>query len=371
MWQSFLDLLNIIWEPLTQPFMVRALISAVLIGTLCAVMGSYLVVRRLSLLGLVVSNSVVPGIAIAFLLYVNIFVGGFISGILSTVSLGWLQTKTRIKEDAAMGVILSAFFGLGIILITKIQNERKVNLSDFLFGNILGITDLDLVTSAVIGLIVLVTVYALYKEFLLLSFDPQWAEAVGLPAQKLHYTMMALTALTVVATMQSVGVALTIAMLIIPAATAYLLTDRFSSMLQVATALGVSSSVIGLYISYYQNTSSGPTITLVSSFFLLLVVVSGPLLKGTSFGRWSKKIEQMVVLQSEPTSETVPPVSSVDTKPTTEHQSMRQDPVATIPVHSSSSSNVSSSSQPKRQIVRDSNGKLVIKTSSQEHSGNS
>ncbi len=370
MWQSFLEFLNIFWEPLTQPFMVRALISAVLIGTLCAVMGSYLVVRRLSLLGLVVSNSVVPGIAIAFLLYVNIFIGGFISGILSTVSLGWLQTKTRIKEDAAMGVILSAFFGLGIILITKIQTERKVNLSEFLFGNILGITDLDLITSAIIGLLVLVTVYALYKEFLLLSFDPQWAEAVGLPAQKLHYTMMALTALTVVATMQSVGVALTIALLIIPSATAYLLTDRFSSMLQVSMALGVVSSVTGLYISYYQNTSSGPTITLVSSFFFLLVVLFGPLLQGTSLGQWGKKIERMVVLQNEPASETVPPVLSVDAKPVTETQSMRQS--AATPMDSSNFSNPpSSSSQPKKQIIRDSSGKLVIREAPQKHSGNS
>jgi ABC-type Mn2+/Zn2+ transport system permease subunit len=353
MWESFLAFLNIFWEPLTQPFMVRAFISAVLTGTLCSVMGSYLVVRRLSLLGLVVSNSVVPGIAIAFLLYVNIFVGGFISGILSTISLGWLQAKTRIKEDAAMGVILSAFFGLGIILITKIQNERKVNLSDFLFGNILGITDLDLVTSAIIGLLVLVTVYALYKEFLLLSFDPQWAEAAGLPAQKLHYTMMALTALTVVATMQSVGVALTIALLIIPAATAYLLTDRFSSMLQVSTALGVVSSVTGLYISYYQNTSSGPTITLVSSFFFLLVVLSVPLLKGISFKQWGKKIERMVVLQSEPASEAVPPVA-VNVQPIAEPQRIRQ--AASLPPSTSSSS-----SPAKKQIMRDSNGKLVIK----------
>jgi hypothetical protein len=185
---------------------------------------------------------------------------------------------------------------------------------------------------------------------------------VGLPAQKLHYTMMALTALTVVATMQSVGVALTIALLIIPAATAYLLTDRFSSMLQVSTALGVLSSVMGLYISYYQNTSSGPTITLVSSFFFLLVVVSGPLLRGTSFGQWSKKIEQMFVLQSEPASETVPPVLSVDAEPGIEHQSLSQEPLTIPAVSSSSSSSASSSSQPKKQIVRDSSGKLVIKT---------
>jgi hypothetical protein len=237
-------------------------------------------------------------------------------------------------------------------------------LSDFLFGNILGITDLDLVTSAIIGLLVLVTVYVLYKEFLLLSFDPQWAEAVGLPAQKLHYTMMALTALTVVATMQSVGVALTIALLILPAATAYLLTDRFSSMLQVSTALGVVSSVTGLYISYYQNTSSGPTITLVSSFFFLLVVLSGPVLKGISFGEWGKKIESMVVLQSEPVSEPVPSVPADLTPSALKTSSI----ATTIPTTTSSSV---TSIQPKKRIIRDSSGKLVIQEAPQEHSGNS
>ena len=277
MWQSVLDFVSLLSDPLGNGFIVRALLSAILVGTLCAVVGSYLVVRRLSLLGLMVSNAVVPGIAVAFLLYVNIFIGGFISGILATISLGWLQAKTRIKEDAAMGIVLSAFFGFGIILITEIQNQRKVNLIDFLFGNILGITDYDLIVSAGIGVVVLIAVWALFKEFLLLSFDPEWAEATGLPALRLHYTMMALTALTVVATMQAVGVALTVALLIIPAATAYLLTNRLTAMMQLAIGLGVFSSVSGIYVSYYQNLPPGPSITLVASVLFVLALIFKPI----------------------------------------------------------------------------------------------
>lgn len=336
MWQSIVGFFNLLSEPLGYEFMVRAFLSALLVGTLCAVTGTYLVVRRLSLLGLVVSNSVVPGIAVAFLLYVNIFVGGFVSGVLATLSLGWLQSKTRIKEDAAMGVILSAFFGLGIILITKIQNERKVNLNDFLFGNILGITVYDLATSAAIGVVVLVAVWALYKEFLLLSFDPQWTEATGLPARGLHYTMMALTALTVVATMQAVGVALTIALMIIPAATAYLVTNRLTSMLQLSIGLGMASSLIGLYISYYQNLSSGPTITLVSSFFFILVVLFGPLLSGRSWNGQLKRLQGMALQDS---------VS----------------PSAPVQVGAVPQTGAPDASSPKR-IARDSTGKLIIQT---------
>ncbi len=336
LWQSLVGFVNLWVEPLGYEFMVRALISAVLVGSLCAVMGSYLVVRRLSLLGLVVSNSVVPGIAVAFLLYVNIFVGGFISGILATVGLGWLQGKTRIKEDAAMGVVLSTFFGLGILLITKIQAERKVNLNNFLFGNILGINASDLITSAGIAAVVLLAVWALYKEFLLLSFDAQWAAAAGLPTRALHYAMMALTALTVVASMQAVGVALTIALMVIPAATASLLTNRLATMMGLSVGLGVTSSVVGLYLSYYLNLSSGPTITLVSALLFAAVVLAGPLLLKVPTGSFLGRLKGMVVLEG--ASGAVPPSEPATPAP---------QPAAPA-------------GKPAMRIVRDSDGRLSL-----------
>ncbi|MBC8120270.1 MAG: metal ABC transporter permease, partial [Gemmatimonadaceae bacterium] len=175
--------------------------------------------------------------------------------------------------------------------------------------------------------------------FLLLSFDPQWTEATGLPARGLHYTMMALTALTVVATMQAVGVALTIALMIIPAATAYLVTNRLTSMLQLSIGLGVASSLIGLYISYYQNLSSGPTITLVSSFFFILVVLFGPFLSGRSWNGQLKRLQGMAL--QDPVS---PPAPAPQVEP--------------VPFQTGAPA---PNTSPKR-IARDSTGKLIIQT---------
>ncbi|WP_218080148.1 metal ABC transporter permease [Anthocerotibacter panamensis] len=307
-WQVLLKGWEFLTFPFTFDFIIRAFFSALIVGTLCAVTGSFLIVRRLSLLGLVVSNSVIPGVAIAFLLSVNIFAGGFVSGVLATLALSWLQLKTRIKEDAAMGIVMAVFFSLGIILITEIQKEKKVDLNEFLYGNILGITYPDLFTSLGIGIVALVVVYALFRQLLLLSFDPQWTEAVGLPANRLHYTLMGLISLTVVASMQSVGVVLTIALMIIPGATAYLITKRFPTMIKVAVGLGIVSSVLGLYISFYQDIPSGPAIVLVSAVLLVLTIFLGPLVRRLPWGALYQKIYGVVVLKD--SSETVPAVEA-------------------------------------------------------------
>ncbi|WP_287131203.1 metal ABC transporter permease [Candidatus Cyanaurora vandensis] len=308
LWQVVLKAWNFLAEPFSFEFILRAFASALIVGTLCAVTGSFLIVRRLSLLGLVVSNSVIPGVAIAFLLSLNIFVGGFLSGVLATLALSWLQLKTRIKEDAAMGIVMAVFFSLGIILITEIQKTKKVDLNEFLYGNILGITYPDLFTSLGIGVVALVIVYVLFRQLVLLSFDPLWTEAVGLPANRLHYTLMALISLTVVASMQAVGVVLTIALMIIPGATAYLITKRFATMIKVAMGLGVVSSIVGLYISFYLDIPSGPSIVMVSAVLLLATIFLGPLVRRLPWQALYDRIYGVVVLKDE----TVPNTAALE-----------------------------------------------------------
>ncbi|PSN19012.1 hypothetical protein C7271_09515 [filamentous cyanobacterium CCP5] len=270
-------LLNIpLLEPLQYGFMQRALVVAVLVGIVCAVVGSYLMVQRLALLGDAISHSVLPGLAIAFLLGVNIFIGAFIAGILSTLVIGWIRTRSPIKEDAAMGIVLSAFFALGITLITVIQKSNKIDLNHFLFGNILGVTGSDLRDTAIIVAVVLATVVVLYKELLFYTFDPLGAEAVGLPVNLLNFGLMALIALTVVASLKAVGVVLVLSLLITPGATAYLLVPRLHQVMMLGALIGVCSSVSGMFLSYWFNLPSGPAIVLVVSGLFTLALLFSP-----------------------------------------------------------------------------------------------
>ncbi|HEY9762787.1 MAG TPA: metal ABC transporter permease [Trichocoleus sp.] len=271
-----MDILNALIEPLQYGFMQRALLVAVLVGIVCAVVGSYLMVQRLALLGDAISHSVLPGLAIAFLLGANIFMGAFIAGILSTLVIGWIRTRSPIKEDAAMGIVLSAFFALGITLITVIQKSNKIDLNHFLFGNILGVTGSDLRDTAIITGIVLVVVVLLYKELLFYTFDPQGSEAVGLPVNLLNFGLMALIALTVVASLKAVGVVLVLSLLITPGATAYLLVPRLHQVMLVGAGIGVFSSISGMYLSYWFNLPSGPAIVLVVSTLFTLALLFSP-----------------------------------------------------------------------------------------------
>jgi manganese/iron transport system permease protein len=267
---------NALIEPLQYGFMQRALAVAVLVGIVCAVVGSYLMVQRLALLGDAISHSVLPGLAIAFLLGANIFVGAFIAGILSTLVIGWIRTRSPIKEDAAMGIVLSAFFALGITLITVIQKSNKIDLNHFLFGNILGVTGSDLRDTAVITAVVLAVVGLLYKELLFYTFDPLGAEAVGLPVNLLNFGLMGLIALTVVASLKAVGVVLVLSLLITPGATAYLLVPRLHQVMLLGAAIGVAASISGMYLSYWFNLPSGPAIVLVVSSLFTLALLFSP-----------------------------------------------------------------------------------------------
>ncbi|MCU0524473.1 MAG: metal ABC transporter permease [Elainella sp. Prado103] len=269
-------ILDLLIEPLQYGFMQRSLIVAVIVGVLCAVVGSYLLVRRLALLGDAISHSLLPGLAIAFMLGINLYVGAFIAGVLSALLIAWIHTRSTIKEDAAMGIVFSAFFSIGITLITLIQKDNKIDLNHFLFGNILGVTLTEVRDVVIIAIVVLVTVVLLYKELLFFCFDTLGAQAAGLPVQWLNGGLMVLVALTVVASMKTVGVILVLSLLITPAAAAYLLVPRFHQVMILAAAIGAFSSVCGMYLSYYLNLPSGPAIVIIASTLFGLAFLVNP-----------------------------------------------------------------------------------------------
>jgi manganese/iron transport system permease protein len=263
-------------EPLQYGFMQRSLVIAILVGLLCAIVGSYLMVQRLALLGDAISHSVLPGLAIAFLLGGNIFIGAFIAGVISTMAIAWIKTRSPIKEDAAMGIVFSAFFALGVTLITVIQKDNKIDLNHFLFGNILSVTVDEVRDTSIIAAIVLLVVFLLYKELLFYTFDPLGAQAAGLPVNRLNFGLMLLIALTIVASMKAVGVILVLSLLITPGATAYLLVKRLHQVMILGAGIGVISSISGMYLSYFYNLPSGPAIVLVVSGLFFLTFLFSP-----------------------------------------------------------------------------------------------
>jgi manganese/iron transport system permease protein len=263
-------MLNFLFEPLQYGFMQRSLIIAIVVGIICAVVGSYLMVQRLALLGDAISHSVLPGLAIAFILDINLFVGAFIAGLLSTVCINIIRNKSQIKEDAAMGIVFSAFFALGITLITVVQKENKIDLNHFLFGNILGVSFNEVRDTIIIAIFVLLIVFLFYKELLFYTFDKQGAESVGLPVNLLDTGLMILIGLTIVASLKAVGVILVLSLLITPPSTGYLLVNRLHQVMLIGVFIGIISSISGMYLSYYFNLPSGPAIVLVASSLFLL-----------------------------------------------------------------------------------------------------
>lgn len=266
----------LIWlvEPLGFEFMRNAIVTAILLGILSAVVGTYLIVQRMGLLGDVIAHAVLPGLAIAFFFGVDIFLGAFISGTLSTFVITWIQSQSRVKVDVAMALVFSGFLALGITLITLLRS--KLDLHSFLFGDILGVTIADVFRTLAITLVVLLLLIAFYKELLFYTFDPLGAQASGLPVNVIHFGLMAAITLTIIASMQSVGVVLVVSLLVGPGITAYLLVKELHLMMGLGAGIGTIASVSGMYISYYLNVPSGPAIVLVVSGLFLLTLLFSP-----------------------------------------------------------------------------------------------
>jgi ABC-type Mn2+/Zn2+ transport system permease subunit len=269
------DPLEWLIAPLRYPFMVRGLLASVMVGTLCAVVGSYVVLRGMAFFGDALAHAILPGVAVAHLLEINLVWGALGMGLLTAMGIGYLSRRGQVKEDTAIGIIFASSFALGVVLLSMVQTYN-VDLTHILFGNVLGVSKTDLWLTAGLGLAVVLAVVLFYKELLVISFDPVLAATLHLPLTALHYLLLVLIALTIVVSLQTVGVALLVAMLVTPAATAYLLTHRLWQMMLIGATVGAVSSVIGLYLSFHVNVASGPAVVLVCTGFFVLTFLFAP-----------------------------------------------------------------------------------------------
>ena len=269
-----MDWLNFITEPLAYDFMQRALMVAVLVGAVSAVLSCFLVLKGWSLMGDAISHAVLPGIVLAYVAALPLAVGAFVAGLFSAIATGYLKDNSRVKEDTAMGIVFTGMFGLGIVLFSRIETEQ--HLTHILFGDMLGATWQDLIETAVIAGGTLLVVVTKRRDFLLYAFDPQHARAIGLPVKLLHYGLLAMLSLTIVASLKAVGIILVVAMLIAPGAIGFLVSKRFDAMLAVATIAAVDSSVLGTLISFHINAATGPCIVLIQAVPFLLALFFAP-----------------------------------------------------------------------------------------------
>lgn len=261
-------------EPFTYPFMIQALLIASLIGAACAVLSCFLVLKGWSLMGDAISHAVLPGIVIAYVVGAPLATGAFLSGLLCAGATGWIKNHSRVKEDTVMGIVFTGLFALGLVMFTKVETD--VHLNHILFGSLLGIEKGEMIQAVAAGSLSLAVMLVIRRDLLLFCFDPNQAKAVGLNTTILHYVMLAVLAATIVAALQAVGIILTVAMLITPGCTAYLLTDRFDRMLIIAVASAVASAIVGIYVSYSRNAATGACIVLSQSMFFVLAMIFAP-----------------------------------------------------------------------------------------------
>jgi ABC-type Mn2+/Zn2+ transport system permease subunit len=264
-----------IFSPLNYAFMQRGLMAAVMVGVLCAVIGAYVVLRSMAFLGDAIAHAILPGIAIAYLVGGNLTIGAMLAAVVVALGISAFSRGEVIKEDTAIGIMFSAALALGIALISSIRTYA-VDLSHILFGNILGINDGDLWLTALAGAGILAATLVFYKPFLVISFDPVLAATLRLPVERLRTLMLILLSLTIVVSIQAVGVVLVAAMLVTPGATAYLLTRRLPAMMVVSGLFGGFSGLAGLYASYYLNISSGAAIVLTATLIFVIVYIFAP-----------------------------------------------------------------------------------------------
>lgn len=262
-------------DPLAFEFFQRALLASVIAGIVCAVVGSYVVLKGLAFIGDGVAHAAFPGVVVAYLLGGSYLIGGGIAAFVTAISMGWIGRRSNLRVDTAIGVVFAAAFALGVFLYSAIKGFVG-DLFGFLVGNVLGINSQDLIGLVILGIIVLGVVALLWKELLYSTFDPLGAAASGLPVSALEYLFLGLVAVTIVVSLKAVGIILVVAMLVTPAATAQLLTVRFSRMVGLAVVIGAASAIVGLYLSYWFDVASGATIVLVESVLFLAVFCLQP-----------------------------------------------------------------------------------------------
>ena len=257
--------------PFQLSFMVQAMIIAVLVALPTALLSCFLVLKGWSLMGDAISHAVLPGVVLAYVVGLPLGLGAFAAGMVCALSVGFLKEHSRIKEDTIMGVVFAGLFGLGIVLYTAIRTD--VHLDHILFGNMLGVGQDDLLTAGIIALVAVALIAAKWRDLMLFIFDPQQAGAIGLPVRLLHYGLLALISLTIVGALQAVGIVLVIALLIAPGAIAFLITRRFGVMLLLASAISVTCSLLGVYLSFFLDSAPAPTIVLLMSLSFIIAFI--------------------------------------------------------------------------------------------------
>jgi manganese/iron transport system permease protein len=267
--------MDAILEPLTLGFFVRALVASTLVGVVCAVVGTYVVLRGVAFIGDAIAHAGFPGVVAAYMLSLPFYAGAAVAAVGTALAIGFVTRRAGIRQDTAIGVLFAGTFAFGVFLFSTIRGY-VADLFSFLLGNVLAISPGDLVALVILGLGVIGIVALLWKELLYATFDPLGAAASGIQVARLEYLFLALVALTIVVSLQAVGIILVVAMLITPAATAQMLTVRFVRLMLLAAIVGIASAVVGLYLSYWLDVASGATIVLVQTGLFLLALVAGP-----------------------------------------------------------------------------------------------
>ena len=266
--------MNELLMPFHYEYMVKAILVSGLIGSVCAFLSCFITLKGWSLMGDALSHAVVPGVSLAWLLGLPFSVGAFLAGILAALGMGWVKANSRLREDAVIGVVFTTFFALGLLLLSLFPSN--LNLRTIIFGNILAISDPDILQVLMISALSVLVLGLKWKDLLLFCFDETHARSIGLNTRFLHFMLLALLSATAVAALQTVGACLVVAMLVTPGATAYLLTDRFGTMLLIATVIGGSCSLLGAYVSYFLNGSTGGCIVVLQTLTFLTALVLAP-----------------------------------------------------------------------------------------------
>jgi manganese/iron transport system permease protein len=270
-----MDATRLILDPMAFGFMQRGLAASVLVGVVCAVMGTFVVLKGLAFIGDAVSHATFPGLVIAYLLGAPLYIGGAIAAVVTALAIGFVSRRGRLRFDTSVGVLFAGTFAFGVLLFSGIRNY-VADLLGYLLGNVLGISLGDLAQVAILSAIVLAVVLLIRKELLFATFDPLGAAASGLPVALLEYLLLALLGVTIVVSIQAVGIIMVVAMLVTPSATAQLLVVRFGQMMAIAVVIAAVSAVVGLYASFYLNLASGASIVLVETLFFVVALGLGP-----------------------------------------------------------------------------------------------
>ncbi|MGC6388858.1 metal ABC transporter permease [Ewingella sp. S1.OA.A_B6] len=265
---SWIDLLM---EPMGFAFMQRALLTAAAISIVCAIFSCFLVLKGWSLMGDAISHAVLPGVVLAYMAGIPLVIGAFSSGVFCAIATGFIKEHCRVKEDSVMGIVFSGMFAAGLVLFSRVNTEQ--HLSHILFGNVLGVTDGEMLQTLIIAALVTLAILIKFKDLMLFCFDPIQAKVVGLPVRFYHYALLCMLALTIVAALQAVGVVLVVAMLITPGITAFLLCNTLPKMMMIAVTTSLLSAVSGTFISFYIDAATGPTIVLIQALLFLLALV--------------------------------------------------------------------------------------------------